>query len=211
MTVKYRMIIFDFDGTLAETFPFMVSVLDQLADRHHLQRLDKSLIPTLRGYKIPKLIKMFNIPIWKLPSMATDLQEMMHQNIDSIKLFPGMEKLIKDLHEQQITLAIVTSNAMRNVQKVLGEEIMKCISYIECGVPLMSKAGVLRRLLRTSSILPHEALAIGDETRDIEAARKLGISSLAVNWGFSTQPALEDARPDFLVSSAEQILEIACL
>lgn len=202
------MIIFDFDGTLAETLPFIVSVLDQLADRHNLQRLDKSLIPILRSYKLPKLIKMYNIPIWKLPVMAADLQEMMHQNIDSIKLFPGMEELIKELHTQQVTLAVVTSNALRNVQKVLGEEIVKCISYFECGVPLMSKAGVLRRLLRTSSILPQDALAIGDETRDIEAARKLGIPSIAVNWGFSTQPALEKAGPDFLVSSAEQILEI---
>jgi len=64
-------------------------------------------------------------------------------------------------------------------------------------------------VLRKAGVSPEEAVSFGDETRDIEAARKAGIACAAVTWGYGDMETLSDHQPDFLLTSVDQILEIA--
>lgn len=200
--------ILDFDGTLADTFPFMLSIVDQLADKHKMKHMDKTDIQILRGEHPVDLMKLHQIPMWKLPLLASDAQALMRENIEHIKLFDGIEQLIRELSMQGIQIAVVSSNALKNVQQVLGVEIVSLISYFECGVSLFRKSDKLRKILKLSGVPALEALCIGDEIRDIEAAKQAGIPCAAVTWGYASHTALEKYAPEFLLDSVEQIQQV---
>lgn len=205
---KFRLMILDFDGTLADTFPFMLSIVDQLADKHNMKHMDEADMQLLRGDHPADLMKIHQIPMWKLPILASDAQALMRDNIEHIKLFDGIDQLIRDLSFQGIQIAVVSSNALKNVQQVLGAEIVSLISYFECGVSLFRKSEKLRKILRLSGVPACEALSIGDEIRDIEAAKQAGIPCAAVTWGYASHIALQKYAPEFLMDSVEQIQQV---
>jgi phosphoglycolate phosphatase len=154
-------------------------------------------------------MKMHDVPMWKLPLLAAEVQHLMLQNIDQIQMFPGMVEVLRALHEQKIKIAVVTSNALKNVEKVLGAEIISLVSYFECGVSLFGKSEKLQNLLRKCAFSAQEVLSIGDEIRDIEAAHKTGIPCAAVTWGYSHGETLRSYLPDFMIDHVQQILEIS--
>jgi phosphoglycolate phosphatase len=207
--MKYRMVILDFDGTLADTLPFVLSLTDHLAEKYKVRKIDISDVNLLRTYNAAELMKMHDVPMWKLPMLAAEVQYLMQQNIDQIKMFPGMVDVLRTLHEQKIKIAVVTSNALKNVEKVLGSEIVSLVSYFECGVSLFGKSEKLQNLLRKCAFSAQEVLSVGDEVRDIEAARKSGIPCAAVTWGYSHCESLRGYSPDFILDRVQQILEIS--
>lgn len=203
-----KLVIFDFDGTLADTLPFTLSIMDTLSEKFGTRRLDRSEIPLLRSYSPAKIIKMYNIPLWKLPLMTKESQCLLFENIENISLFEGINRVIREIAASGIKLAVVSSNALRNITAVLGEDLSRLFTIYECQSGLLGKAPRLRMALRQAGVRPGEALSIGDEIRDIEAARKAGIPCAAVTWGFADGDALAGYQPDHLVNQVDQLLEI---
>lgn len=203
-----KLVIFDFDGTLADTLPFTLSIMDELSEKFGTRRLDRSEIPLLRSSSPARIIKMYNIPLWKLPQMTRESQRLLYENIESIFLFKGIDRVIREIAARGMKLAVVSSNALRNIQLVLGEELSQLFTIYECQSGLLGKAPRLRKALRQAGVKPWEALSIGDEIRDIEAARKAGIPCAAVTWGFADGDALAGYQPDYLVKGVDQLLEI---
>ena len=205
--MKYKLVIFDFDGTLADSFPWLISVTDQVADRYKFKRLDKSQIETLRGEDVRKLIKDYHVPFWRIPLIGKHLRELMHENIQHIQMFDGIPALLQALAHQGAVLAVLSSNSYQNIQQVLGPEISVLISYFECGVSIFGKPAKIKKILKKSGFNPEQAIFIGDETRDLDAARAIPIASGAVAWGFARFEALQALSPNELFANVAEILE----
>jgi phosphoglycolate phosphatase len=110
-----------------------------------------------------------------------------------VSLFPGAGDLLRDLAAAGITIAIVTSNTEPNVRHVLGAELAAAVSIYECGASLFGKPKKFRHALRRSGIEAVQAIAVGDEVRDVEAARAVQVASAAVLWGYASGQALRGA------------------
>jgi phosphoglycolate phosphatase len=204
---KYRLIIFDFDGTLADSFPWALSIYDEMIDRYQLKHIDKEDVSALRGFDARQIIKLFGVRWWKLPALAKDVATMMTRDADQIPLFAGINELLKSLSEMGVMLAIVTSNSLENVGKILGPENMSLVSYFECGAGLFGKHTKFKKILRKSGVSASEALSIGDEIRDIQAAKKSNIASGAVSWGYTHLDALVGQAPDEIFTNVGDILK----
>ena len=72
---------------------------------------------------------------------------------------------------------------------------------------MFGKAARFRKVLRRSGILPPDAICIGDEIRDLDAARRAGIAFGAVAWGFTRAEALQARGPNVLFSSLDEIAD----
>ncbi|HXA46268.1 MAG TPA: HAD hydrolase-like protein, partial [Burkholderiaceae bacterium] len=142
---EQRLIIFDFDGTLADTFSWCIDIFDEVADKFRFKRLDKNNLNALRSLDARQLISQHNIPFWKLPSIGRAMHALMEQDSSSIALFPGIESAIHALADKGAVLAIVSSNSQANVERILGPENAKRFAYVECGVSLFGKRSRLRR------------------------------------------------------------------
>jgi phosphoglycolate phosphatase len=203
--MKYKLAIFDFDGTLADTFPFFLSVIDHLADKYNIDRIDPTEIDKLRGLHAREMIKYFQVPFWKLPLIGRHVKSLMSRNIDQITLFDGIDAVIKDLDELGIILVVVSSNSYENIVKVLGMETAALFSHYECGSSIFGKSGRFKKVLKKFKIDPSEVIAIGDEIRDIEASLKMNISSGAVSWGYTNIDALIQHEPTYIFNSVAEI------
>lgn len=203
---RYRLAIFDFDGTLADSGDWFLSIADDLADRFKFRHVDPREVETLRGRTSREVIRYLGIPRWKLPAMARYVHALLGEQVDRIPLFDGVEALVEQLTDAGIRIALVTSNAESNARAILGPGIAGRISYFECGASLFGKARLYRRVLKQSRTPAHLAISVGDETRDIAAARKAGIDSGGVLWGYANRDALAGCEPDILFERPVEVL-----
>jgi phosphoglycolate phosphatase len=205
--MKYKLVIFDFDGTLADSFPWFVGIINQVADKYRFKHIADHEIDTLRGYDARKLMKHLGVAWWKMPLIARHVRKLMAEDIHHISLFAGVSDVLKRLADDGVTLAVVSSNSQSNVLRVLGPDNAARISYFGCGVSLFGKQAKFREILSKTGISPRETLCIGDETRDILAAKSENLACGAVTWGFATTEALRAHAPNEVFANVGGILE----
>lgn len=207
--MKYRLAIFDFDGTLADSFPFFVRVFNQLAEKHGFKQIDPELVPTFRHYTPRQMMEMVGLPGWKLPFVARSFISLMKQNAASISLFEQVTDMLLHLANNGVTLAIVSSNSYDNVSQVLGAENVKLISQFECGMSIFGKPARIRKVLKKTGILSKEAIYIGDQVTDLEAAHDVNVAFGAVSWGYGAIESFREHSPEQEFHSVSEIRNIA--
>lgn len=199
-----KLVIFDFDGTLADSFPWFLDTFDTIADRFDFRRLDRSDIETLRRLDAPELMRLHGVPLWKVPMIAAHARTLQGRDLHRIRMFDGMAKVLDHLAGQGVQMAVVTSNARANVETVLGDAA-PLVRHYACGTSIFGKAAKFRSVMKAMAVRADETLVIGDEVRDIDAARECGIVTGAVAWGYSAPERLAADQPDHLFQTPGDI------
>ena len=101
---------------------------------------------------------------------------------------------LRDLHASGVRVALLTSNARRTCEQVLGPH-WALFEQTICGVSLFGKASKLGALARRAGVAPARLLYVGDQLGDGEAARTAGAAFAAVAWGYMPLSALEACGP----------------
>jgi phosphoglycolate phosphatase len=133
--------------------------------------------------------------MWKMPRIAAAMRRMMAEEIASIRLFEGTGPFLRRLHQRGSLLGIVSSNSEANVRTVFGKDTAELFRHYECGISMLGKASKLRRAAKLTGIPIENTLYVGDEIRDFEAAKKVGMPFGAVGWGLSTVVAFDKLKP----------------
>src|SRR5688572_16181365 len=166
--LKYRLAIFDSDGTLADTLPWMRSIFNELAEEHGFKQVEPHDYERFRNLHGAVLLRELGLPLWKLPRVSGSLRRRMAEYTGTLSVFPGTGEALHRLAADGVRLAVVSSNSRANVERVLGVENVKLIGDFACGVSLFGKAARLRQVIRRSAISRHQAIYMGDEIRDAE-------------------------------------------
>lgn len=206
--MPYRLALFDFDGTLADSFPCFLAALDAAAARYGFQGVDARDLERLRGLSAWQVMEHIDVAMWQVPMITQFMRARMREAIDSVSLFPGIHEALEDLVARDVRLAIVSSNAKASIQHVLGARLASLVGDYRCDVSIFGKRPKLRQALTASGCPPDEAIVIGDELRDLRAARGEGISFGAVTWGFTSVPALVAAAPDHVFQHVDDIVHV---
>lgn len=205
--MRYRLLIFDFDGTLADSYSWFLGVVNEAADRYGFLRIDDANREMLRGQEARAIIRHLRLPAWKAPLVAGFMRRRMGIDAGSIPLYEGTEQLLHELSRRGVGLAIVSSNSEANIRRILGPRLSALVQHWGCGGSLFGKPRLLRRVLRAAGVRPGEALCIGDEIRDLRAAHQVGIPFGAVAWGFTRIEALKAHQPREVFSRVDEILK----
>lgn len=203
--MRYRLAIFDFDGTLHDSFPWFLRVLGEVAARHGLRSIAAHEVEELRGMDTRALLAHMRVPAWRIPLIARDIRRLKAQQLDAIAMFPGAVTTLETLAARGIVMAIVSSDSEANVRAALGSAHARLISHWACGASLLGKAAKIGQVLRASGVPGHAAIKIGDETRDHEAALKAGVAFGAVTWGYAAPALLRSRAPEAVFESFEDI------
>ncbi|MES3021508.1 MAG: HAD hydrolase-like protein [Pseudomonadota bacterium] len=207
--MTYRLFIFDFDGTLADSFPFFLGVFNQVADEYGFKRIDPALAHTYRHFTPQQMMKEVALPAWKLPAIAKRFIGLMSQNSAGIALFDGVGEMLSRLADNGAVLAIVSSNSEQNVRKILGEANLRYFSQFECGMSMFGKAARIRKVVKGAAIDRGEAIYIGDQLPDLEAAHKAQVAFGAVGWGYGAIESLRRHSPAVEFDSVASIARVA--
>jgi phosphoglycolate phosphatase len=191
-----RLVIFDFDGTLSDSGGWFLSIMNHLADRYGFRRVDPDEVETLRRLSTRDVVSRLAIPRWKLPFISRYTRGLFGRNTGKVHLFPGVPEMLAAIGTAGVKMAVVTSNSEANARAVLGDANAARIDYWACGASLFGKAPKFRKVLKASRIPPMQVLSLGDETRDIDAARETGVRAGAVLWGYANPEAFAHLQPD---------------
>jgi phosphoglycolate phosphatase len=203
--MPYALVILDLDGTLADSFPWFLSVLNTVAREFKFREVAESDIEPLRHGGVDDILRKLEVPLWKVPRIAHRMRAMKRADMARIPLFPGVDTMLRVLSDAGVTLALVSSDNEANVRDMLGDANTALISHFACGASLFGKAAKFKRVMKLAGVAPGATIAIGDEIRDIEAARAAGIACGAVTWGYAAPEALRARKPDVVFEKIEEI------
>lgn len=207
--MQYDLIIFDLDGTLADSFPFFVSVHNRLASRHGFRHIDPSGLEALRGRSVREMMRHVGLSRWKLPWVTRSFIRLMHEEGHHVAPFDGIDAALRELDANGIALAVVSSNSAGNCRRVLGESTWRRFAHVECGAPIFGKRRRLARVLKATGVPARRAIYVGDQLTDAEAARAAGVAFGAVGWGYASCASLLAADPDVAFARVEDLGQLA--
>jgi phosphoglycolate phosphatase len=203
--VPVRTAIFDFDGTIADTFEAVVGVLNALAVEFGYHTADRAETEQLRGLPPIEVAQRLGVAWPKVPQLVGRVRKGMMQSMPQVQPCTGVPEVLQTLQARGLSLGLLTSNSRENVDLFLDSHPMR-FDFISTGSGLWSKHRRLSALLRRRGLSAAETAYIGDEVRDIEAGRKLGLRVIAVGWGYTAPQMLRDHNPDALVMQAGELV-----
>lgn len=208
--MKKSLLIFDFDGTIADTLSIAVHIVNDLAEEFNLPEVSKDQFIELKSKRIKELLKISGISWLQLPKFIKRARTRFKKHLDLVKPIKGMPEAIKVLHNEGYKMGILTSNTQEGVEAFLSKNELNYFDFIQSSDSLFGKARYLNTILKKSKLQAKDVVMIGDEIRDVEAAQQVGIESVAVCWGFNSEELLETQKPNHLLDTPQQLLELLC-
>ena len=201
---RYRLAIFDFDGTLADSLDWFRASFQETIARFDLAPVSPEELEGMRGLSAREIMARLKVSMWQLPVIVSDMRKRKLAAASETSLFAGIPAMLADLQRLGVKTAIVSSDSEASVRQVLGPTA-SLITRFDCGAAVFGKHWKFRRVARKLGAKPTETICIGDEIRDIEAADAASMDSGAVAWGYALPAALQAAKPTHLFNSIEQI------
>ena len=200
-----KALVFDFDGTLADTFQAVIDSVNDVQERYKFDRIDDPE-PFREKHWYDIIRNELRIPFHRMPSFYRRVKRKARKRFLTAELFPEITDLLQAL-SRQFDVIILTSNRADVVKRVLDDNSID-VDEIIAGVPLFRKAKALTSLLKRRGLRTHELFYIGDEVRDIKACKKANIPICAVTWGFHSKEFLRRAEPDYLIETPAELLQL---
>ena len=201
-------LLFDFDGTIADTFELAISIGRRISDTFRLRIATDEEIVRFRNMPFREAVRALRIPFRKIPALLMRIRHEIHENIEEIRPFYGMSDVLRELRSRCDLLGIVTSNSEENVARFLKQHELDFFDFGAYSSAMFGKASKLRGLIHKQRLQKENILYVGDTVGDIESCRKAGVSVAAVTWGYNSREVLASGKPDFLVSSPGDLLDI---
>ncbi len=201
-----KAIIFDFDGTLAESLLLGLEGVNELAPRFKYQPITNTDYIRQKGMR--RIIKEdLQLKWYQLPGYIRALKKVLIPKIDELELYEGLPEVVQAL-SGKAHLFILTSNISRTVDHIIEKYKLDFFENTYTNIPAFRKHRVLKRLMKRYDLRPDQLLYIGDEVRDVDACRKVGIPIVGVSWGLNDHEALKNANADYVVDTPEELLAL---
>lgn len=207
--MNFRTLVFDFDGTIADTLGETRLIFNQIAPDYGIRQVEEHELDHLRHLSLKDLLVHLKIPKRRVPALISRGTGLMRGNIAQLKLIEGMGEVLIELRRHVHSFGILTSNATPNVDLFLRSHgLREQFDFISSTSKLTGKSKHLKAIRKTFSLRPEQMLYVGDELRDVKASQKAGIPIAAVTWGFNSRESLAASSPDFLFDQPADFLRL---
>jgi phosphoglycolate phosphatase len=198
-------LIFDFDGTLADTFPLVVEVAYDIT---RARRLPAPKIEELRKVPLVQAVRQLGGKPWDIPFLILLTRRALYARIDEVKAFRGLVAAVEQLHAQDHRLFVLTSNRTRNAQAFLEKRDLA--GYFDglyhCN--MFRKGSAIKRILKQERLAAEHTYYIGNEAADIDAARGAGVRAIAVTWSGQDEQVLSRALPFAIARQPDELVSV---
>lgn len=213
-----RLVIFDLDGTLVDTLADLAAAMNTV-----LSHLGYPTHPVADyrfkvGNGVAKLVER-SLPeaARQQPSGVADaLQRFLdyynRHDMDATVPYDGIPELLRQLKARGLQLAVASNKphaaAVEIVHHYFGQDLFDCIYGQRPNVPVKPDPVIVHDILRTLDVSAGQTLYVGDSAVDMETARRGGITSVGVLWGFRPESELREAGSCHIVSHPSEIFRI---
>jgi phosphoglycolate phosphatase len=200
-----RLFVFDWDGTLMDSERQIVDCMQLAAADLGLVVPSDEDVRAIIGLGLPEALERL-FPLYDQPLREcireTYARHFVAEAGRRSELFPGARELLEELRAQGHLLAVATGKSRRGLDRVLEQtSLMELFDATRCADETASKPDplMLREILESLSVLPREAIMIGDTTFDLEMAARLGMPSVGIAHGVHAVTELEKHCPIAIV------------
>lgn len=204
--MKYENVILDFDGTIVDSAPVFILCLNELSDEFGYRKIDSpdDIREKSAGEVLSKQLGLTND---RLARWADRFRHVLKTRMLEAMIVQGMKDVFEEL-SPRYRIGILTSNSEEVVRHILAREGITTFDFIHPEAPIFEKDQAIKDSLDMHRLPVDRTVYIGDEVRDVEACRNVGMKIIAVTWGFNSKRLLERAHPDFLAERPEEILSL---
>lgn len=205
---KGRLLIFDFDGVLADSFDTFYPLM-----RDVMKHVGLSLTPDqYRNFFVDNVhqsIKNFindeNKYALAMEFRNSNYDRHCNEESHKAKLFPGAVEFLKEIGKNYI-LTIASSGREDNIKNLLEKNCVKNLFGLILANTATSKAGMIKETLNKFQAIPKETIMLTDTVGDIDIAKKCGLKTIAVTWGFHSAKILKSSKPNFIVNNFNELI-----
>ncbi len=202
-----KAVIFDFDGTIADSLPGIVNLYESVRKKGH--KHTAADIEKMRNLSMYQIALAMKIPKWKIVILAIWGRRMFKNHMRTIRVYPGMTELIAELKSKGVKLFVVSTNNTANVTKYLTKHgLIDQFDNVYGGASFLGKARTMRKALVENNVKTTDVWCVGDERIDIHSARKAGLKIVSVSWGYSSRDGLRSLGPDAIVDTMPELRKI---
>lgn len=204
--MKY--VIFDFDGTLADSNRLFMKAWNLFADQYHYDRVTEEDIVTSKNLTIHERAKKYRFPMHKLPIILPKVYRYFKEHIDEVQLFEGIPEMLHNVQRAGYTIVIISSNDKENIELFLKNEQVHAISQVLTSSRLFGKDTVIKKFMKQQGLTVNDVVYVGDEIRDIIACNKVGVPFVWVSWGLDGYELIKKEKPTYVVHSPKELSEL---
>jgi phosphoglycolate phosphatase len=201
-------ILFDFDGTLVDSLDAAFSAFGQVGPEFGCAPLSRERLERLRGMHALEVVHALGVPMYRLPQLASRMRRAMRDDLMETAPVLGIGEVLETLLQRGHRLGVLSSNARGSVREYVRRHRLPGLDAVVGGTGLFGKASALRRQARRRGVGLERLVYVGDELRDLEAARDAGVRFAAVAWGYTPLESLAAGGPDFQCRHPRDLLSI---
>lgn len=207
MGMRYPLIVFDFDGTLADSWLRAVAIFKRIGPGLGLKPFEDEA--AARAMPTRQFLKAIGVTFWKLPKLMRAFHAAAAEDAADLKLFSGWPPVLAELAGRGHALGILSSNSESNIRATLKANGVESAFAFVVGYPkLFGKAKALRKIIRQRKMDRANVLYVGDEVRDIEAAKKAKVAVAACAWGFHATELLLLSAPNWILTTPHDLFDL---
>lgn len=211
-TLPVELLIFDFDGTLADSLPLALAAVQKMLVKLGYPVKTIAEITTHVGWGEKQLISgsIGSTDEQKVKLARETYFNLYREELKNILLFPHLKETLE--HFRDKTMIVLSNKRLEFIQLILEQHkvarLFKEILGEDNSACLKPDPGVVLELLKKYQVKPERALLVGDMTIDIETGKNAGIKTCAVTYGFDNRTKLAAAQPDLLIDDIFELKEL---
>lgn len=204
-------ILFDFDGTLADTPAIQLPIIkDILVNKYNYKLSDAdfdNLLKILRDKGPFAALLKIKFPLFKYPSLLKDIKGSLKSKMDNLKISKEMRDVIFTC-KKYAKIGILSGGNKDYIQIFIqNNKLENIFEYIYTDDKTQGKEKLFKKFLNTTKISKEDVVYVGDEIQDIKISKKIGIKIISVIWGVNSKKGLVENNPDFIADTPNQIVQ----
>ena len=210
-----RNIIFDFDGTLADTAAGILATEREMLRRMDLPEPAQAQMCSAIGLPLPESLRRgCNIPAERVDEAVLLYRALFFDYAPQhIIIFDGVKETLAAFRDKGLRLAIATSRSSNSLDVILTTHGLDgCFPErvtADQGIKAKPAPDMVLHLLRKMGLRPEETLVVGDTTFDLEMGKGAGCLTAGVSYGNHSREQLSTVQPDWIVDRFDELISIA--
>lgn len=203
-----KVILFNFNGTITSTKFLAIDMYNEIAEKQGYKKISEEHVPYLSALSIRNRCKVLNLPLYKMPLVGIAIKRRSQQYIPNLKPVSGMKETLSLLKQEGYKIGFTTSNNQVVMNEFLTNHSINIFDYSHFSFSPLSKSKDISSFLKKYNLKKENVVYVGDELRDIKAAKKNGLFCIAVSWGFDSVELLNTGRADKVITQPKEIVDV---
>lgn len=203
-----RNVIFDWSGVVKDAVKSQLWIVNRIFSRYGVSEI--SLEEFRENWEQPYILfyqKYLPKDFTKDDQAKIYREAIFHKDCPKSLAFSGIAAVIQSFQKQGVFLAVVSSDLRETVDSEIKEYGLEN-AFSEIVTDAHDKFDAVCEIIEKNNLLVQDTFFVGDSNHEIDVAKKLGIKSIAVTWGFNSEQRLRDRNPDYIVNNSEELLNL---